>query len=334
MYRVFSCIMGYMKKKPSVSVVVASHRPAMVSGLLHSLLRQRECTVVLEVLVVTDYPNGDLQRDFPAMQWTYIADTSISVKRNRGASAARAPVLAFIDDDCIAASDWVERGYAWLIRHPHCAAVEGYTSIESNSGYAPQALREYRRLEKRGFRTNNLFIRTASFREAGGFDERFTVQREDIDLAFTMMDRGMTIGYSRDIGVTHRFRHWETWDLLKNCWNRRFDPLLFKKHPKRYLTMFGIPLPPTQVVMLLLHLLFLLTVGRKRRTGAAAGCAEIVAALFFGIRRSGMRPFLPRKLLLESLQIVLAPVVTVAALVCGGGKAVSCPDSRSRTPGI
>jgi len=306
-----------MEKKPAVSVVVASHRPAMAPALLRSLLQQRQVGFSSELLIVTDYPNGELQKNYPQLHFIYTPDSSISKKRNLGVSIARAPVVAFIDDDCIAAEDWVEKGVSWLAAHPAVAAVEGYTQIETTPGYSPQSTREYRRLEKRGFRTNNMFIRTEAFRTVGGFDERFTVQREDIDLAFTLMERGYRIDYHRDIKVTHRFRHWEKWDLLKNCWNRRFDPLLFRKHPKRYRDMFGIPLPPTQAIMLLLHLLFFLAVGRKRRFGAAVGAAEIGAALFFGIRRSGVHPLSLRKWLLEALQMVLAPLIVFAALVYG-----------------
>jgi glycosyltransferase involved in cell wall biosynthesis len=309
--------MGYMEKNPDVSVVVASHRSSLITGLLDSLQRQGCSRISFEVLVVTDYPNGDLQNRYAALRWLYTADRSISRKRNLGASIAQAAVLAFIDDDCIAAPDWLEQGYRYLTAHQEAAAVEGHTAIETASGYSPQATREYRRLEKPGFRTNNLFLRTAAFRAVGGFDERFTVQREDIDLAFSLLEQGHAIDYHRDIRVTHRFRHWEKWDLLKNCWNRRFDPLLFLKHPKRYWFMFRVPLPPTQAIVLFLHLLVLLSIGRKGKRAPLVAAADGAVALFFGIRRSGLRPFSPEKWLRESIQLVAAPVVVAAALVYG-----------------
>ncbi len=309
--------MGYMEKIPDVSVVVASHRSSLITGLLDSLQRQECSRISFEVLVVTDYPNGDLQNRYGNLRWVYTADRSISRKRNLGASIARATLLAFIDDDCIASSDWVEQGYRYLTAHSEVSAVEGHTAIKTTSGYSPQATREYRRLEKPGFRTNNLFLRTAAFRSVGGFDERFTVQREDIDLAFSLLQQGYTFVYHRDIRVTHRFRHWEQWDLLKNCWNRRFDPLLFLKHPKRYWSTFRVPLPPTQGVVLLLHLLVLLSIGRKGKHTPLVAAADGAVALFFGIRRSGVYPFSPEKWLRESLQLVVAPVVVVVALVYG-----------------
>jgi glycosyltransferase involved in cell wall biosynthesis len=305
-----------MKKLPAVSVIIASHRPAMLGGLLHSLLRQNASGDLFEVLVITDFRNGHYQDEYPAFRWLYIPDISISKKRNAGAAIAKAPILAFIDDDCIADADWVTRGSAYLDDHPETAAVEGATVIEDLREYSPRATREYRRLEKKGFRTNNLFFRTMPFKAVGGFDERFTVQREDIDLAFSSLDRGYTIDYSRTIKVTHRFRHWEKWDLLKNCWNRRFDPLLFKKHPKRYLRMFGSPLPPTSLVVLSAHALVILSIRRKRWPVPAAGI-DAALAVFLGVRRCGIRPFSIKKWLLEGVQVGVAPLVILGALLYG-----------------
>ena len=304
---------GDMRKKPLVSVVIASHRQAMLPGLLHSLLQQNPGPVPFEVIVITDFPNGQFQNDFAEVQWGYVHERSISAKRNTAAALAKAPVLAFIDDDCIAAPDWVEKGYAYLSENTAVAAVEGTTTIGTAPGVSRQATREYRRLEKPGYRTNNLFFRTAVFREIGGFDERFSVQREDIDLAFTALEQGYVFGFGSDIRVTHRYRTGEKWDLLKNCWNRRFDPLLFRKHSGRYMKMVGFPLPPTQLLLLLLHLFVLAAFGRRRLIAVAAA-VDTTALSALGLRRSGVHP---EKWLYEVLQLAVAPVVTIAALLYG-----------------
>lgn len=305
-----------MKNIPRVSVIIASHRPDMVGVLLASLPVRKDSLTMFEVIVVTDYPNGRLQQEFPGCLWLYLADTGISRKRNAAARIAKGTYLAFIDDDCIAASDWIEQGVAYLDNHPETTAVEGATFIASDPAFSSAAAREYRRLEKPGYRTNNLFFRTARFRAIGGFDERFTVQREDIDLAFTAFEQGCRIDYCRDIRVTHRFRSAEKWDLLKNCWNRRFDPLLYKKHPGRYLKTVGSPLPPSQAVILLLHIVLLFALGKRRAATAVAGIDAALVSLL-GLRRSGLRPFSSERWARETLQLLVAPMVVIAALLYG-----------------
>ncbi|MBN1307883.1 MAG: glycosyltransferase [Chitinispirillaceae bacterium] len=305
-----------MKNALRVSVVIASHRPDMVGLLLDSLQVQKNARSGFEVIIVTDYPNGTLQQNYPDCLWLLFADNSISKKRNAGVSIARGAYVAFIDDDCIAASDWIEQGVAYLDSHPETTAVEGATSIAPDPAYSAAATREYRRLEKPGFRTNNLFFRTARFRAVGGFDERFTVQREDVDLAFTCFEQGYRIDYCRDLRVTHRFRSGEKWDLLKNSWNRRFDPLLYKKHPGRYIKTIGSPLPPSQAVLLLLHILLLLAIGRRRAAAVIAAINAVLASLL-GLRRTGLRPFSSKKWMLETLQLLVAPFVVIAALAYG-----------------
>ncbi|MBN1578263.1 MAG: glycosyltransferase family 2 protein [Chitinispirillaceae bacterium] len=308
--------MRSMKNVPKVSVIIASHRPDMVGALLNSLPAQKNARPGFEVIIVTDYPNGSLQQKHPGCLWLFLADTGISKKRNAGVTIARGTYLAFIDDDCIAASDWIEQGAAYLDSHPETTAVEGATSIASDLAFSSAATREYRRLEKPGFRTNNLFFRTTRFRAIGGFDERFTVQREDIDLAFTAFEQGYRIDYCRDLRVTHRFRPGEKWDLLKNCWNRRFDPLLCKKHPGRYLKTIGSPLPPSQAAILLAHVLLLFALGKKRAAAVVAGADALLVSLL-GLRRSGLRPFSVERWARESLQLLVAPLVVIAALAYG-----------------
>jgi hypothetical protein len=304
-------------QKTDCSVIVASHRPNLIESLCKGLLQQKTSSGFRwEIIIVTDYPHGTLQQHYPDFIWLYLADISISKKRNRGVQLAQGNLLAFIDDDCIPADNWIEQGCFYLANHPEATAVEGLTTIAPDPRLPSSATREYRRLEKQGFRTNNLFFRTDHFRAIGGFDERFTVQREDIDLAFTALDKGYRYAYNRDIRVTHVFRSWEKWDLLKNCWNRRFDPLLFRKHPKQYIAMAGSPLPPTLALVLLLHVIFLLSLGKKRSPFLLAGGDALLVALL-GIRRAGLRPFSFERIVNETVQIVAAPFVVIAALLYG-----------------
>lgn len=300
---------------PKLSVVIASHRPAYLRDLLESLARQSMDRPEYEIIAVCDYPVEPLKKDFPGVVFQYVNDRSISRKRNTGMRAATAAIIAFIDDDCIPSADWLARGYDYMSKHPDAAAVEGLTTVESRKNAIP-ALREYKRLEHPGFRTNNLFCRKEACIQAGEFDERFTVQREDLDFCFTLLDKGQAIHQCADIKVMHRIRQGEPWDLLKNCINRRFDPLLFKKHSRRYREQVRSPFPPSQVLLLALYVISALSALCGPYVLITFLAADAIVISFLTLRRCALR--VPLTIfMIEWISCLLAPFVLTGALLYG-----------------
>ncbi|MFW5784887.1 MAG: glycosyltransferase family 2 protein [Chitinispirillaceae bacterium] len=299
-----------------VSVVIASHRPNYIREAVSAVDRSATASGLgVQTIVVADY--DVTQFSDSGAEWYFIDDRSISAKRNLGVNKAEASIIAFVDDDCKVDESWISTGYRFLSDNPRVAAVEGKTTVET-PGYAPGMIREYRRLEKPGYRTNNIFYRKNSFVDAGGFDTRFTVQREDLDLAFTILSRGECIAYCEDMKVLHRFRENEWWDLLKNGINRRFDPLLFRKHPRMYRETVKSPIPGSIFLLLIAHLLVL----------ANSGTVLFYPALFFDIaltvvlaaRRSGAGKIGAVRFLPELFCVALAPFVFFFSLVYGSFK--------------
>jgi len=293
---------------PLVSVVIASHRGTYLPGLLTALRNCRD--IVFETIAVCDYDPGKITPEFKDVRFITLKTRSISAKRNAGVRLAAADIIAFIDDDCIPAPDWVKNGATALMDSPDCSGIEGFTAIENSPG-TPPPLRDYRRLEQRGYRTNNIFYRKPHFLEVGGFDERFTVQREDIDLAFSILDKGHAIGYDPAVQVTHRVRKNEPWDLLKNCVNRRFDPLLYKKHPARYREHIRTPFPTSLLLLLVFHGTVVATffLGVPFFIPAVV-LADFAAVTILAHRRRG-------GLVTEWLASFCAPVALFGALVYG-----------------
>jgi glycosyltransferase involved in cell wall biosynthesis len=299
----------------ALSVVIASHRPGYLRDLLTALAGQSMERSLFEIIAVCDYPVQKIQSDFRTVDFHTVNDFSISRKRNFGVARSRAPIVAFVDDDCIPSPDWLMRGYGYLSTHLEAAAVLGFTTVASCKNAIP-ALREYRRLETFGYRTNNLFLRKTVFQDAGGFDERFTVQREDLDLCFTLLGKGHAIHQCADIKVIHRVRPGEPWDLLKNCVNRRFDPLLSRKHPKRYREQVRSPFPPSLIMLLALHLFvgFAAFLGFRYLTGVLIADGLAISVLAF--RRCGTR--VPVTVFVtEWVSCLLAPMVLFGTLVYG-----------------
>ena len=293
-----------------VSVIVASHRPSYAGALAERLSALiAESSVAVECLIVCDYDSALLAVQFPRMVFMNSSSLSISVKRNIGIRAAHFSVCAFIDDDCLPEPGWIQQGFEYLHGHESCVGVEGQTVMESGTG---GRLADQRRLEKPAYRTNNIFYRREALVAAGLFDERFSFQREDVDLAYTLLETGVAIHAVSHIRVVHRHRPHESWDYLKNCWRRRYDPLLAKKHPDRYRAHIGSPVPKAVWVM----------------AGAlGAGCVlffmhyfflsiPVVAALVLSLRRAASAKSYTT-LGVDTLAYLIAPIIVWAALIWG-----------------
>ncbi|MCX7725741.1 MAG: glycosyltransferase [Chitinispirillaceae bacterium] len=299
-----------MNKNIEVSIVVSSHRKDSIEDLINSLIEQNG-EDDFEVIIVTDYPCDDMKIKYKEVRWLFISDKSISKKRNEGVKISEGKFLAFIDDDCIATKEWVEKGKKFLIKNPDVAAVVGSTRIEETKIYGPQ-LKDYKRLENKAFRTNNLFIRKEVFRKIGGFDERFTNQREDMDLFFNLVTKGYKIDFYDEIKVTHKFRHWEKWDLLKNCWNRRFDTMLFLKYPLEYIKYIKTPFSPTQLILLLAYAIPLFFGLEKNKI-----IALLLIIFITTLWRMQFKFISFGKYIREFLQVAIAPIVVMLALGYG-----------------
>ncbi len=303
------------KQKTKLSVIVASHRPQMICETLDALQKQDVEKTCYETIVVCDYNPGAFKSRYKKVIWFFLDDKSISAKRNLGVSASRGEIIAFTDDDCTPCEDWISEGLDYLERHKNCSAVEGYTTVEKNScGLGMH--KESKRLEKPAMRTNNIFYRKKVFLEAGGFDLRFSVQREDADLAFSVLEKGGSIQYCPKIRVSHRFRHWERWDLLKNCWNRRFDPLLYLKHPQMYRKHIGSPLTPSVSVQLFALFICAITLFFPvRKKWLALFHFSLTSIL--ALRRSGLSNLLSIRFTAEFVSVLISPFVVMAALIYG-----------------
>ncbi len=111
----------------AVTAVVASfNRPELLSRCLDGLERQRRHGD-LDVMVVRDWvgrPAGrELMARFPAVHWLDARrGATVPQLRAAGAHAAQGPVVAFLEDDCVVAANWLP---AVLVAHGGTAAAVG-----------------------------------------------------------------------------------------------------------------------------------------------------------------------------------------------------------------
>lgn len=131
--------------------------------------------------------------------------------RNEGVALASGELIAFVDDDCRPAPDWLRRVVERWRLDPE-AAIGGHTvnALADNRWARTSQLIIDHAYRQNGhppnaggfFTTNNLLLSRAQFLELGGFDEAFRTA-EDRDLADRWIERGWPMVYLPDAIVSH-----------------------------------------------------------------------------------------------------------------------------------
>jgi GT2 family glycosyltransferase len=154
--------------------------------------------------------------------------------RNTAWRAARAPLVAFTDDDCVPATDWLRNG-SRAFSDPTVGAVVGHVEP------APDQLhllgpfsRTLRVTDARFFATANCIYRRDALEAVDGFDERFRrAAGEDTDLGLRMIEVGWTAGYAADALVHHDVRASDLRAAMREAWLKWIDlALVVRKHPQ------------------------------------------------------------------------------------------------------
>ena len=119
---------------PRLSVVVPTYRrPELLRRCLRALLQQSIGPGTYEIIVVDDGRQDAVRElvhelaspDAPALRYLRPHGRGPAGARNLGWRAARAPLVAFTDDDTIAHPQWLEHGEAALRAHPEWSALAG-----------------------------------------------------------------------------------------------------------------------------------------------------------------------------------------------------------------
>lgn len=118
-----------------LSIAVCTHnRAALLPRCLEALMRQDGVAAdAVEVLVIdnrstdaTKQVAESFQRRSRAVRYVFESQLGLSVARNRGVAEARAPLVAFVDDDAFAEPQWAEAVLAaFAYADNHVAVVAG-----------------------------------------------------------------------------------------------------------------------------------------------------------------------------------------------------------------
>lgn len=241
---------------PSVTVCICTHnRPRYVRDCLNGLARQSVGPDGFDILIVDSGSTGDVPAELAAMAADIATATlirldrpGVSLARNAGADAAErnSDYIAYLDDDAIPATDWIEQIRLSI------AALGGVPALLGGRilpvweaplpGWWPARLRGVLSIiEAEGegvYRSQavpgdlapygaNMVVHIATMRSVGGFGESVgregdsLLSDEDVQLAWRLQDAGYAVCYQSRIVVHHQIqagRLTPEWLLRRMYW--------------------------------------------------------------------------------------------------------------------
>jgi glycosyltransferase involved in cell wall biosynthesis len=195
-----------------VSIIIpALNEEKMIGRCLDSLTRLAFARDRFEVLVVDNGSQdrtlaiADSFKDRLNLKVLQQAGVRISALRNLGARAAVGDIVAFLDADCLAPVDWLERIFA-LAPADGAGVLGAHYLLPENSSWVGRTWHRYQEAPKSGevshVPAGDLIMRREDFLKLGGFDE--TIQtNEDYELCERARKAGMHVRAFPQIGVIH-----------------------------------------------------------------------------------------------------------------------------------
>jgi glycosyltransferase involved in cell wall biosynthesis len=200
---------------PEVSVVVPTReRPERLAALLAALRAQTLAPARFEVIVVddasTDSTPSLLKREaasspFRLRMLRRGSSTGPAAARNEGWRGAAGEVIAFTDDDCEPAPEWLAAGLRAARAAPG-AVIQGRTEPNPAELRHQGPFSRTLRVTELGphFETANMFYPRSLLERLGGFDERFRRPGgEDTDLAWRAIEAGAPVEFAAPALVHH-----------------------------------------------------------------------------------------------------------------------------------
>lgn len=171
-------------------------------------------------IVVVDNGSGDLTAHVIAAygaRHVYVpSHHGIGYCRNRGVSAAKGDVIAFLDDDCVPAHGWLSHLVRRMVAEPQlgllggCVINVGFDGAKTNKGRTKLGPNGYLSFvadpgQADFFGNMNLALRREAVGVVGNYDPFFYMM-EEIDLATRMRRHSYRVAYEPAAMVEHHHR--------------------------------------------------------------------------------------------------------------------------------
>ena len=202
---------------PEISVVVATRdREARLARLRAAIETQTLAPDRYELIVVEDRSG-----DGPA------------VARNAGWRRAGAPLVAFTDDDCEPAADWLERILEAVAANPG-RIIQGATRPNPAELHENIPFQRTKRIEAASpfFQTCNIVYPRELLEWLGGFDERFSGPAgEDADLGWRAAEAGIGRVFDPRLVVFHAVEQRSAADFVAEGLRGWESAYAYARHP-------------------------------------------------------------------------------------------------------
>lgn len=202
-------------RTPAVSVVVATHRrPHVLNRLVTAIEGQRGAGDV-ELIVVDDASGDGTWSELQRLAATSRVPMRIVARehnggpaaaRNSGWPLARAPIVAFTDDDCVPQAGWLAALVAGVGAGTDVVQGRTLPDPDQAASLGPFSRTLEVNAEDGFYQTCNIAYRRPVLERVGGFDERFRQSAEDTDLAWRARAAGATTAFAPDALVFHDVR--------------------------------------------------------------------------------------------------------------------------------
>ena len=203
-----------MSGKPRI-VIVNYNGAAFVGAAVESALHQTtSCEIVVVDNASTDNSHDVLQR-YDVRLVENERNTGFAMAANTGAFLQTEnvpPYIAFLNPDAIAETTWIERIVAWMesrsIAFASSVVAGGERPFFSGGRWLPWLGAAVTCYSYTGERTAwvsgcALVARRESFEAVGGFDGRYFLYFEDVDLSLRARRQGFTLGVNPESLVSH-----------------------------------------------------------------------------------------------------------------------------------
>jgi GT2 family glycosyltransferase len=228
---------------PRISVVVCSYNGAdTIDETLTALGRLNYPDY--EVIVVDD-GSADATASIAREHKVRLIQTDnqgLSNARNLGMEAAAGEIVAYVDDDAYPDPDWLSFLAASFLTTNH-AGIGGPNLGPAGDGLIADAVDHAPGGPVHVLLSDdiaehipgcNMAYRLDQLRAVGGFDRRFKVAGDDVDICWRLQDRGFTLGFSPSAVVWHHRRR-----SMRAYWKQqsayaKAEGLLAETWPQKY----------------------------------------------------------------------------------------------------
>jgi GT2 family glycosyltransferase len=228
---------------PRMSVVVCSYNgESTIRDTLEATTRLAYPDY--EVIVVDDGSSdrtASIAGEYP-VRLIRTENQGLSAARNVGLAAATGEIVVYTDDDAYPDPDWLTY-FAFAFEDTDAAAVGGPNLLPQEDGpmaacvyHAPGGPAHVLLCDREAEHVPgcNLAIRRERLEEIGGFDTRFRVAGDDVDVCWRLREKGWFLGFHPAACVFHHRR-----SSLMAYWRQqvnygRAETMLERKWPDRY----------------------------------------------------------------------------------------------------